>query len=175
MFIDRALAARGAELLGHGDFAAVISDPSDPTRVLKFGLSTADAWPAWARFSREYQSTHTPVIHNFRWLANEAGHRIMYVAEVERLQPWDGTEHAELRGLLGSSKLRADAGELADAVGLIDFGLACFLYQVRRAFPFGTHDMGPSNWMIRPSTGGLVLNDPLSYRANVGDTKGITL
>lgn len=160
------LAARGSQLLGAGGFSAVVADPGDPASAIKIGLSTHDGWPVWARWSRENPDPHVPAVHSLRWLRSRAGLRLFFVAEMERLEPAD-----EPRAWMRDAPHRKrDPLALAAFLEREHPAIAALLRQARAAFPAGTFDMGVRNWMVRPSTGDLVLTDPLSWRARVGST-----
>ena len=164
------LAGRGSALLGAGGFSVVVADPECPRTAIKIGPSLSDAWPAWAAFALDNPGPHVPVVHSLRWIWSRSGAPLFYVAEVERLQPTD----AARAWLADCPEGRRMPCALAAYLDDTHPGIAALLRAARRAFPAGTFDMGPDNWMERDD-GTLVLTDPLSWRARVGPTTNIEI
>ncbi len=164
------LAGRGSTLLGAGGFSIVVADPECPRTAIKIGPSLSDAWPAWAAFAVDHPGPHVPVVHSLRWIWSRSGAPLFYVAEVERLRPTD----AARAWLEACPEGRAMPCALAAYLDNRRPAVATLLRAARRAFPAGTFDMGPDNWMARPD-GTLVLQDPLSWRARVGPVTHIAI
>ena len=150
-------------LLGAGGFSIVVADPDCPHTAIKVGPSLSDPWPAWAEFALLNPGPHVPAVHSLRWLWSRSGTPLFYVAEMERLVRSDVAR----AWLADCPEGRRMPCALAAYLDGREPAIAALLRAARRAFPAGTFDMGPDNWMAR-ADGTVVLNDPLSWRARVG-------
>ncbi len=159
------LARRGSAYLGAGDFSVAFADPLCAATAIKIGHSLSDGWPAWAAFAVDRPGPHVPRVHSLRWIWSRSGAPLFYVAEVERLDPAEEPRTWLRECPDGKRDPIALATHIADRHPAV----AELLIAARAAFPAGTFDMGPANWLRRPDNT-LVLNDPLSWRARVGPT-----
>lgn len=160
--LERRMARTGARVAGVGATAFVMTQASQPDRVVKVGYDVSDPWPIYAAWCRPENhptpmSPHLPVIHEFHNLGG-AEHPMGYAAVVERLHPcarsvgWTWTCEAGRRR-------KHPPLVFAALVESEEPGLAAIVRRLVREFPMARWDLAASNLMQR-ADGTVVLTDP---------------
>jgi hypothetical protein len=165
-----ALTDAGAKRLGSGWFGVVFTHPTNPDRVVKMGCDMSDGWPLYAAYAAASKSPALQRIHSFRWVRDEAGNRLYYRAEMERLEgtladltynhpehPLHERAHALLTPASGAAESALWMAKLEDLAP----EAAAVLADMKQTFPGESWDTHGNNWMLRKD-GALVLIDPFS-------------
>lgn len=174
---------RRFEYLGGGVMSSVYAT-RDPDKVLKISSRfDDDGWVdyvAWAG-AAGFQGSDAPVVHSFKTLTTPDGSR-GYAAVIERL--------IAINSAILAYKFKCDLLEAYDHLSkwmhwgsepvaklapgvarLLSPGVARFVDEYMTTFGTGG-DLHPGNFMFRPSTGTIVVTDPLITPSVVNKSSG---